>query len=495
VNLAATPTILEAVNEEPSAVGRETKAGGSSFESTIDDGAGASAGAGEGVGVGVGTAAGVGSATTPSQQPLTAAERRAAARQAARERARKRAMERTSKRRGDRSAPTVGSFWRTTAGQTMAATMRGGGGGGGGGGGEGKRGEEVGDANVFGQEEGAGVGMGMDMAMERSLKYAAESEGEESKGFDGAQDSMGHSDLASSSSASAGGYQHHAAGAGVAAVRRLSSRNLTAGSSGMRGGEGPEDADAAGGGGGGGSARGSVGGMAFASARSLRTTLDRQPFQVLPRPLAAFGELQAGRIYRFPVRLRNTTVDAARFRIAVGYITHEAAGNSLRLVTVQGGKVAAGMSATVEVELYARVLGSVATEVELATEAGPLIIPVTARVQRAPVATLARGVQEVSRRAAERDDAAAAASGAYVQSQRPQLTMGTTMDSLGVDMGRGGGAGTGTTGGSRSFGQHTSGGMTAAQQYLAPVPPSDQVNQTLDDAEAEERMLQLLRAE
>ena len=41
----------------------------------------------------------------------------------------------------------------------------------------------------------------------------------------------------------------------------------------------------------------------------------------------------------------------------------------------------------------------------------------------------------------------------------------------------------------------TSGSLTAAEQYLAPVPGSQDANQTFDDAEAEERMLRLLRAE
>ena len=86
---------------------------------------------------------------------------------------------------------------------------------------------------------------------------------------------------------------------------------------------------------------------------------------------------------------------AQGFAVAVR-IQHAAAGNSLRLITLQPGQVAPGMAATVEVELQARTIGSLNTAVDIATEAGVISIPVTARVARSTSTPLARGVRQVS---------------------------------------------------------------------------------------------------
>lgn len=398
---------------------------------------------------------GGGDATASEASPrveMTDAERAAAQRAAIRERAKRRAMERTQKRRAAAAAggtSTVGSFWRTAQGKELA------------------------------------MDAAMDAAATRSASPGGASASPDA-GDGGGETKWGHADSRTSLQ------DHHVAGTGVAAVRRLSSRNLVpsdespaatpspepvsnstyGGNSGV--GQSTRDAtdDSTGEGGG-------IGGSAqpFPSARSFRSAaLAREAFEVSPSQVR-FGEVRAGGVYRFPIKLRNTSVDAARFRIDVAYIQHAPAGNSLRLVTLQPGKVAPGMSVTVDVELQAQVLGMFSSSVEIATEAGLLSIPVVARVQRSGATKLARGVQAVSASDAQVDETTM--SSAY-RDGRPHITLDSTTSRRG-------------TGGAAAAA--TSGSLTAAEQYLAPVPGSQDANQTFDDAEAEERMLRLLRAE
>ena len=73
---------------------------------------------------------------------------------------------------------------------------------------------------------------------------------------------------------------------------------------------------------------------------------------------------------------------------------------------------------------------------------------------------------------------------AYATDGRPQVAVSSTLESSNSRARARNAERTGAT----------SGGLTAAEQYLAPVG-SEGANQTFDDAQAEERMLRLLRAE